>query len=107
MGRLKEFAKDPKNEMKGYHWKVDADTYNLFKKYCSELNLSINEALTKLVELELSDYKPTRRKTTARAKQKRKTKKVDVADGDSLRVVDDRKKTDESTSKSSRRDDQI
>lgn len=86
MGRLQEFAKQPKRETKSYQWKVDAETYERFKAYCHELNFSINEALTKLVELELEDYKPKRKKrVSAKAKPKRKNekkKKDETEDGE-------------------------
>ena len=84
MGRLREFAKQPKNETRSYQWKVDAAIYERFKEYCHELNFSINEALTKLVELELEDYKPKRKKkrrSTAKAKSKQKKEEADAAAG--------------------------
>ena len=53
LSRLERFAKEEKRAFKQTTLRVPVDDYEEFMEICERLNLSFNEAVNKLIELEI------------------------------------------------------
>lgn len=76
MSRLERFAKESSREIRQTTLRCSADLYREFKRYVAELNMNVNEAIVKLMELELSEAKQKSGDLGAEGVRRRQPKRV-------------------------------